>query len=287
MTIAFNECVRLASSRADEITRLAQLARQIRLHVLRMVHDSGASHIGSSYSMAELLAVLYGNVLRVDPSRPDWPERDRFILSKGHGCAGLYAVLAERGFFPRDWLSTFYKDGSRLPGHATHGIPGIEVSTGSLGHGLSIATGMALASSRSAKGFRIFALLSDGECDEGSTWEAAMFAGHHKLDGLTAIIDYNKIQGMGAVKDILALEPLVTKWESFGWAVKEVNGHNLGQVLDTLKNVPMLGCKPTCIIAHTIKGKGVSFMEGETLWHYRSPNLTEFYEALNELNARA
>ena len=287
MTIAFNECVRLASSRADEITRLAQLARQIRLHVLRMVHDSRASHIGSSYSMAELLAVLYGNVLRVDPSRPDWPERDRFILSKGHGCAGLYAVLAERGFFPRDWLSTFYKDGSRLPGHATHGIPGIEVSTGSLGHGLSIATGMALASSRSAKGFRIFALLSDGECDEGSTWEAAMFAGHHKLDGLTAIIDYNKIQGMGAVKDILALEPLVTKWESFGWAVKEINGHNLGQVLDTLKNVPMLGCKPTCIIAHTIKGKGVSFMEGETLWHYRSPNLTEFYEALNELNARA
>jgi transketolase len=287
MTIAFNECVRLASSRADEITRLAQLARQIRLHVLRMVHDSGASHIGSSYSMAELLAVLYGNVLRVDPSRPDWPERDRFILSKGHGCAGLYAVLAERGFFPRDWLSTFYKDGSRLPGHATHSIPGIEVSTGSLGHGLSIATGMALASSRSAKSFRVFALLSDGECDEGSTWEAAMFAGHHKLDGLTAIIDYNKIQGMGAVNDILALEPLVTKWESFGWAVKEISGHNLGQVLDAFQNLPISGCKPSCIIAHTIKGKGVSFMEGETLWHYRSPNLTEFYAALKELSAPA
>jgi transketolase len=284
MQTAVNECERLASYRADEIARLAQLARQIRLHVLRMVHDSGASHIGSSYSIAELLAVLYGNVLRVDHSRPDWHERDRFILSKGHGCAGLYAVLAERGFFPSNWLSTFYKDGGRLPGHATHGVPGIEVSTGSLGHGLSIATGMALASSRSAKGFRVFALLSDGECDEGSTWEAAMFAGHHKLDDLTAIIDYNKIQGMGAVKDILTLEPLVTKWESFGWAVKEIDGHNLGQVLDALRDVPMLDCKPTCIIAHTIKGKGVSFMEGKTLWHYRSPNPTEFHEALNELD---
>jgi transketolase len=179
--------------KAAELDRLARLAHTIRVDALKMVCDAGASHIGSSFSMAELLAALYGKVLRIDPKRPDWPERDRFILSKGHGCAGLYAALAERGFFPRDWLATFYLDGGHLPGHATYGIPGVEVSTGSLGHGLAIAAGMALAARRQAKSFRAFALLSDGECDEGSTWEAAMFAGHHQLHNLVAVIDYNKI----------------------------------------------------------------------------------------------
>ena len=167
MVMSISSAARSSADQSEEIGRLARLSRQIRVDALKMVHDSGASHIGSSFSMAELLAVLYGRVLQVDPARPDWPERDRFILSKGHGCAGLYAALAEKGFFPRDWLATFYMDGGRLAGHATYGIPGVEVSTGSLGHGLAIATGMALAARREVHSFRAFALLSDGECDEG------------------------------------------------------------------------------------------------------------------------
>lgn len=287
MLTATNSASQAAADRIGETARLAGLARTIRIDALKMVHDSGASHIGSSFSMAELLAVLYGKVLRVDPARRDWPERDRFILSKGHGCAALYAVLAERGFFPRNWLATFYKDGGRLQGHATYGIPGVEVSTGSLGHGLAIATGMALAGSRDAKSFRVFALLSDGECDEGSTWEAAMFAGHHQLDNLVAIIDYNKIQSLGSVAEVLALEPFGSKWRSFGWAVQEIDGHNLVQVVDTLEKIPAARTRPTCVIAHTIKGKGVSFMEGKILWHYRSPNPEEYRRAVSELEMTA
>lgn len=283
MATAAASYARAAAQKIEELTRLAGLARTIRLEALKMVHSSGASHIGSSFSMAELLAVLYGKVLRVDPEKPDWPERDRFILSKGHGCAGLYAALAEKGFFPRDWLASFYKDGGRLPGHATYGIPGIEVSTGSLGHGLAIATGMACAGRRQARSFRVFVLLSDGECDEGSTWEAAMFAGHHRLQNLLAIIDYNKIQSLGSVAEVLGLEPFAAKWRSFGWAVKEIDGHNLAQVVEALEGVPEAGNRPTCIIAHTIKGKGVSFMEGNILWHYRSPDAAEYRKALAEL----
>src|SRR6266850_5301713 len=193
-----------------------KLAHAVRLHVLRMTHRAKSSHVGTSFSMAELLASLYGGVLRVDPSRPHWAARDRFILSKGHGCAGLYAVLAERGLFPRDWLDSFYRDGGRLPGHATHhGIPGVEVSTGALGHGLSIGCGMALAAKRDGLAHRIFVLLSDGECDEGSTWEAALFAGHHRLDNLVAIVDYNKIQSLGTVEEVLDLAPLNEKWMAF------------------------------------------------------------------------
>jgi transketolase len=271
------------SNRIEEIGGLARLAQQIRVDALKMVHQSGASHIGSSFSMAELLAALYGRVLQVDPARPDWPERDRFILSKGHGCAGLYAALAARGFFPRDWLTAFYTDGGRLPGHATYGIPGVEVSTGSLGHGLAIATGMALAGRREVHSFRAFALLSDGECDEGSTWEAAMFAGHHRLDNLVAIIDYNKIQSLGSVAEVLELEPLGAKWRSFGWTVREIDGHDLVQVVDALDKIPTARTRPTCVIAHTIKGKGVSFMEGKVLWHYRSPDAEEYRRALSEL----
>jgi transketolase len=283
MVMAIASSSQVNVGRIDEIARLASLARKIRIDALKMVHDSGASHIGSSFSMAELLAVLYGRVLHVDPERPDWPERDRFILSKGHGCAGLYAALADKGFFPRDWLATFYRDGGRLPGHATYGIPGVEVSTGSLGHGLAIATGMALAARREANSYRAFALLSDGECDEGSTWEAAMFAGHHRLDNLVAIIDYNKIQSLGSVAEVLELEPFGAKWRAFGWAVQEIDGHNLVQVADALDRIPKARTQPTCLIAHTIKGKGVSFMEGKILWHYRSPDAAEYRRALSEL----
>lgn len=236
--------------------------------------------------MAELLAVLYARILKVDAKNPEWAERDRFVLSKGHACAPLYAVLAERGFFPKEWLNEFYVDGARLAGHATHvGVPGVEISTGSLGHGLPIACGMALAGKRDGYAHRIFALLSDGECDEGSNWEAALFAGHHQLDNLIVIIDYNKIQSLGTVAEVLQLEPFAAKWQAFGWAVREIDGHNLEEIEDVLKKVPVEKDRPSCIIAHTVKGKGVSFMENKLLWHYRTPDADEMTKALAELGA--
>jgi len=263
-------------------------ARQIRAETLRMIHRARSSHAGSALSMIDLLVVLYEKVLRVRPDELDWPERDRFLLSKGHACAGLYAVLARRGFFPLDWLNDFYGDNARLPGHATHaGIPGIEVSTGSLGHGLAIACGMALAGKSDNKSYRVFALLSDGECDEGSTWEAALFAPHHRLDNLVVIVDYNKIQSLGTVKEVLDLEPLAKKWESFGWAVREINGHDFGEIEPALVNVPFESGKPACVIAHTVKGKGVDFMEDKLLWHYRALNDEEFHSALAQLGEPA
>ncbi|HLW71926.1 MAG TPA: transketolase [Candidatus Binataceae bacterium] len=272
---------------AEVEAELTALARRMRRRVLNMVHRAGSSHVGTCFSMADLLAVLYGRILRVEPSRPDWPERDRFILSKGHGCAALYAALAERGFFPFDWLESFYHDGARLAGHATHtSAPGVEVSTGSLGHGLSLACGMALIALREHNPARIFAMLSDGECDEGSTWEAALFAPHHKLDNLTAIIDYNKIQSLGSVSETLELEPFADKWRAFGWSVREIDGHNVGEILRALGQLPASARQPTCIIAHTVKGKGVSFMENRLLWHYRSPDPDEFQRAMQELEAK-
>jgi transketolase len=234
--------------------------------------------------MAELLAVLYGKVLRVNARQPDWPDRDRFILSKGHGGAALYAVLAECGFFPMDWLDTFYQNGSRLAGHITHaGIPGVELSTGSLGHGLSVGAGMALAAKRDGKAHRVFVMLSDGECDEGSVWEPILFAPHHKLDNLIVIVDYNKIQSLGSVKEVLDLEPFAGKWRAFGWAVCEIEGHDVDVIESTLSRLPFEEGRPSCIIAHTVKGKGVKFMENDLLWHYRSPQGEEFTAALAEL----
>ena len=261
-------------------------SKRIRLETLRVINKARSSHIGSAFSMVELLAVLYAKILRVDPTRPDWPGRDRFILSKGHACAPLYVTLAECGFFPPTWLDDFYQDGARLAGHATHtGVPGIEVSTGSLGHGLSIACGIALAGKRDGSAHRVFALLSDGECDEGSVWEAALFAPHHGLDNLIVIVDYNKIQSFGTVKDVLNLDPLAAKWRDFGWAVQEVDGHNTVQIERTLRHIPAEFGKPTCVIAHTVKGKGVGFMEGYLLWHYRAPDSNELAKALLELGA--
>ncbi len=265
----------------DELRRLAY---KIRKHVLVMTNRARSSHIGSNYSMVELLVVLYNVILRVDPSRPEWAERDRFILSKGHACAAFYAVLAERGFFPLDWLDTFYLNGSRLVGHATHThVPGVEVSTGSLGHGLSLATGMALAAKRDGRKYRIFALLSDGDCEEGSTWEAILFAAHHGLDNLIAIVDYNKFVSWSPVKEVLNPEPFAAKWRAFGWVVREIDGHNLDEIKKALTRVPYEAGRPSCIIANTIKGKGVSFMENEPIWHYRSPQGEEFEAALVEL----
>ncbi|HLA85158.1 MAG TPA: transketolase [Thermoguttaceae bacterium] len=267
---------------------LSELARRIRMHTVRMTHHAGSSHVASSLSLAELLAVLYRSILRVTPQTVDDADRDRLILSKGHACAGLYAVLAECGFFPLEWLESFYHDGARLPGHATaHGIPGIEVSSGALGHGLGIACGLALAGKQDDRPFRVFTVLSDGECDEGSIWEAAMFAPQHRLDNLVAIVDYNKIQSLGHVKDVLDLEPFADKWRAFRWATREVDGHDVHQIEETLRAVPFEPGKPSCVLAHTVKGKGVSFMEDSVLWHYRSPQGDEYQRAIAELEAVA
>jgi transketolase len=273
---------------SKDVLSAQDFAHRIRLKTLQMICRAKSSHIGSAFSMTDLLAVLYTDILRVNPQDPDWLERDRFILSKGHACAALYVALAERGFFPTAWLEEFYQDGGRLAGHATHsGVPGVEISTGSLGHGLGIACGMALAGKRDRQAYRVFTMLSDGECDEGSVWEAALFAPHHQLDNLIVIVDYNKIQSLGSVKEVLDLEPFRAKWESFGWSTREIDGHDIAQVKQTLQHVPCEQGKPTCVIAHTIKGKGVDFMENELLWHYRTPNAEEMTQALAQLGERA
>jgi transketolase len=268
--------------------QIHELAQRIRAHAVRMVHKAKASHIGTCFSMADLLAVLYGSVLRVDAARPDWPDRDRLVVSKGHGAAAIYAVLAESGFFPVDWLDTYCADGTRLAGHVTHhGVPGVEFSSGSLGHGLSLACGVGLAAKRDSRPYRAFAILSDGECDEGSIWEAALFAPHHRLDNVVAVVDYNKIQSLGTVKEVLDLEPFAAKWRAFGWAVREVDGHEHRQIHEALANLPFEPGRPSALIAHTVKGKGVSFMEDKLEWHYRSPDAGQLGQALAELGCGA
>jgi transketolase len=248
-----------------------------------MTGKGGAAHIGSIFSCADILAVLYGAVLNVNAEAPADPGRDRFVLSKGHAGAGLYAVLAERGFFPTEKLCTHYQDGSDLSGHVSHKLPGVDLSTGALGHGLSVAAGMAYAGRLDRRSHRVFCLLSDGELNEGSTWEAILFAGHHGLDNIVAIVDYNRIQGMAPVSDVLELAPLPEKWASFGWSVRVVDGHSHSDLTMTLAELPFTPGKPSCVIAQTSKGKGVSFMEDTVLWHYRIPRGVEFDAALTEL----
>lgn len=260
-----------------------QLAKKARLHTLQMVARSQSSHVGTCFSMADILAVLYENVLRIDPSRPDASDRDRFILSKGHGTAVLYAILAEKGFFPLDWLTSYNFHGAKLLGHCTSkGVPGVELSTGSLGHGLSVGLGIAKALKLDALESKVFVLLGDGECDEGAIWEAALLAPQLKLNNLVAIIDYNKIQSFGSVKEVIDLEPFSEKWSSFGWNACSIDGHDHKQLLNTLTNQDS-GNKPTVIICHTVKGKGVSYMENQLAWHYRSPNKDELQIAIDEI----
>jgi len=264
-----------------------ELAKRIRIHALKMTSRGGSSHIGDIFSMADIIAVLYGCFLHYDCNNPQMPDRDRFILSKGHAGAGVYAALAESGFFSVEKLDTHYQDGSDLSGHVSHrGIPGVEWSTGSLGHGLSIGAGMALGAVMDNQKYRVVVVLSDGECDEGSTWEAALFAAHHKLNNLIAIVDYNKIQSLARVSEVMELEPFCEKWRSFGWSVRETDGHDHEKILKSLQGLPDENQKPTVIIAHTTKGKGVSFMENTVLWHYRCARGKEFESALRELERR-
>lgn len=263
------------------------LAKRIRIHALRMTSTGGSSHVGAVFSMADIVAVLYGTVLKVDPANPGWASRDRFILSKGHAGAGVYAALAERGFFPVEKLKTHYQNGSDLSGHVSHkGIPGVEFSTGSLGHGLSVGAGMAYGARLDGKTHRVVVLLSDGECDEGSNWEAILFAGHHRLDNLVAVIDYNGIQSLAPVSETLELEPFADKWRAFGWGVRECDGHDHDALKAALTAPPPREGRPTVLIARTTKGKGVSFMENTVLWHYRTARNEEFDQALAELEGR-
>jgi transketolase len=263
---------------------LAELARRIRIHVLRMTNRGGSSHVGAAFSMTDIVAVLYGAVMNVDPKRPNDPARDRFILSKGHAGVAVYAALAERGFLQVDKLLGHCQDGSDFSGHVSHkGIAGVELSTGSLGHGLPVAAGMAFAGKRADAKHRVFVLMSDGECDEGSNWEAILFAPHHRLDNLVAVIDYNKIQSLAPVSETLGLEPFAEKWRAFGWEVREVDGHDHGALRETLSSAPWTPGKPSCVIAHTTKGKGVSYMENAVAWHYRTAKGADFEQALKEL----
>jgi transketolase len=271
----------------QSITELKSIAGTLRAHAVRMVHRARASHLGSCLSMADILTCLYWNTLRIDPERPDWPQRDRFILSKGHGASIFYAALAERGFFPVDELETYCALNSRLTGHVTSGVPGVELSSGSLGHGLPVGCGMALAAKRDKLFSRTVVLLSDGELDEGSNWEAILFAPQHQLDNLAVIVDYNQIQSFGRVKEVLDLEPLADKFSAFRWAVREVDGHDMRQLVDTLAAIPFAPGKPSLVIAHTRKGKGVSFMEDDLAWHYKCPTAEEVALALRQLGERA
>lgn len=265
-----------------------QLAKKVRIHAVNMTSRGGSSHVGSALSIVDILSVLYGKIMHLDPNQPKKSDRDRFILSKGHAGAAVYATLAESGFFSLEKLKTHYQDGSDLSGHVSHkGVPGVEFSTGSLGHGLSVGVGMAYAAKLQSLQHCVFVLLSDGECDEGSNWEAILFASHHKLDNLVAVIDYNKIQSMDSVSKTLGLEPFTDKWRSFGWSVVETDGHDHEQLSNALENIPQQLNRPTCVIAHTTKGKGVSFMENSVLWHYRTARGEELTNALEELEGVA
>lgn len=260
-----------------------KLAWNMRIDAINMVHDSHASHIGAVLSVVDIIAVLYADILNVDPYYPDKPDRDRLILSKGHAGVAIYAALAECGFFPKAELKKYYSDGSVYSGHvSSKGIPGIELSTGSLGHGVGVACGMALAAKRNKQLHSVYAIIGDGECEEGAVWETALFAHKYGLSNFTVIVDHNKMQAMGTCEEVMALGSLSEKWAAFGWNVVEVQDGNDHEQLRAAFDKRSAD-KPNVIIAHTIKGKGVSFMENSLLWHYRDPQ-GEFYEkAIKEL----
>jgi transketolase len=274
-----------AAPSALDADALRERARIIRRHIVEMLHAAASGHPGGSLSAVEIVtALFFGGVMRYDPKRPDWEDRDRFILSKGHGVPVQYAAMAEAGYLDPAELSTLRRIDSRLQGHPVVGsLPGIEAATGSLGQGLSIGLGMALAARLDRRDYRVFVLLGDGECQEGQVWEAAMAAGHHRPDNLIAIVDYNKFQLDGAIEDIIGLEPFAAKWQAMGWRTREIDGHDIEQVLEALDWAKSQRA-PACIIAHTVKGKGVSFMEGENAWHGVAPTEEELARALGELD---
>jgi transketolase len=271
--------------RQQLVPKLQQTARRLRRDIVEMIYAAGSGHPGGALSAIDFLTALYFYRMRYDPKNPRWPERDRFLLSKGHACAALYAVLAEAGFFPREELKRFRKIDSFLQGHVDYNeVPGAEMTGGSLGMGLSVGLGMALAARLDAASWRVYVMLGDGECDEGQVWEAAMAAAHHRLDNLTAIVDRNGLQQTRPTEDTIRLEPLEEKWKAFGWDTMTIDGHDMIQILDTLDLALQQKGKPVVIISRTVKGKGVSFMEGAADFHGRAPTKDELGQALAELS---
>jgi transketolase len=266
------------------VARLREIATSVRRRDIQMIYDAKLGHIGGDLSATDILVTLYFGVLRIDPQRPDAPERDRFILSKGHCAGALYTTLAHAGFFPLAELDTFAQPLSRLNGHPDRKkVPGVETNTGPLGHGLPVAAGAALSAKLQDATWRVFVLTGDGELQEGSNWEAAMMAAHYKLDNLTVIVDRNRLQQGDLTEQTMQLEPLADKWRAFGWSVEEVDGHDHAQLLATFARAPFEAGKPSCVIANTHKGQGVSFMRDKAAWHHRVPTTEELALALDEL----
>ena len=269
----------------EEIKRLQEISKKIRCSIVTMVKEAAVGHIGGSLSVADILVALYFKVLNINPQNPSWDGRDRLILSKGHGATAIYSVLAERGFFPVKDLKTFGSIDSNFQVHPDRTkVPGIEASTGALGQGLSVAAGMALAAKLDGKDYHTYAILGDGEIQEGQIWEAAMFSAHYKLDNLTAVLDYNNVQLMGNVPDIMEIAPVDKKWDSFGWNVIQIDGHDFNQIIESFNSAKKYKGRPTIIIADTTKGKGVSFMQDSCYWHGNVPTEDEYIKAIEELN---
>lgn len=268
----------------NRIKLLENKAIQIRKELLQMIYNSGTGHTGGSLSSVDILVALYYEIMEIDPQNPKWELRDRFVLSKGHSVEGYYTILADLSFFPKDELKYFCKFNSSLIGHPSVKVPGIEMNTGSLGHGLSIAVGMALAGKMDDKNYKVYVLMGDGELAEGSIWEGAMSANHYKLDNLVGIVDRNKLQISGDTENIMSLENLEAKWRAFGWSVITLDGNNIKELIKKLKEIPMDKDKPHVIIANTIKGKGVPFIENDPKWHHKVPNEEQLKEALEILD---
>ncbi|MFC4303829.1 transketolase [Cohnella boryungensis] len=260
-------------------------AAQIRMNLLKMIHGAKTGHTGGSLSNTDILTALYYKIMTIDPADPKHPDRDRFIASKGHSVESLWCILADRGFFPKEDLDTFSRFGTKLIGHPNNKVPGIEMNTGALGHGLAISVGMALAAKRDGKGYRAFCLMGDGEQAEGSVWEAAMAGAHYKLDNLIGIVDRNRLQISGSTEDVMGLDPLEDKWASFGWNVVSLDGNDVEALVNAFAAAPEVPGKPTLIMANTVKGKGVSFAENVPHWHHHVPNDQELEQALSELTA--
>lgn len=269
-----------------DIKRLERKAAEIRMSVIDMIYEAGTGHTGSSLSNTDILTVLFYEVMKNDPVNPNWEERDRYIQSKGHAVESYWAVLADKGYFPKEELKTFSKFNTRLIGHPNNKVPGVEMNTGALGHGLSISVGMALAAKMDHKDYRVFTLMGDGELAEGSVWEAAMAASQYKLDNLVGIVDRNRLQITGSTDDVMSNEPLDKKWESFGWDVIEVDGNDIAELVQVFHSIPKTEGKPTIILANTIKGKGISFAENEAGWHHHVPSQEEYELAMKELSKR-
>jgi len=270
-------------SREERTKKLEEIALKIRRHIIREIYEAGSGHPGGSLSATEIITALYFYIMRHNPHNPKWEDRDRFVLSKGHSCPALYAALAESGYFAVEELLTLRKLGSRLQGHPSMKTPGIDICTGSLGQGLSIAVGMALGARIDRKLYRVFVLMGDGELQCGEVWEAAMAAANYRLDNITAIVDRNRLQIDGNTEKIMSLEPLSFKFKAFGWHVTEINGHNFNEIIDAIENGFKIKGKPKVVIAHTVKGKGVSFMEGSVAFHGKPPNDEQFKIAMKEL----